>query len=320
MPRRALITGVTGQDGWYLNELLQQQGCAVFGLVSDGDATTVPTGVQPIVGDMRDSASLQAAVEASRPDEIYNLAALSSVGQSWAEPELVSDVNGMGVVRLLAAARALSEQLHRPVRVVQASSAEIFGDAPAPQDERTTIAPTSPYGAAKAFAHHAVVVYRRAGLPACNAILYNHESPRRPAHFVTRKITSAVARIARGSGEDLVLGDLDARRDWGFAGDYMRALVLIATHPEPGDFVVATGESHSVRDLVSAAFAHVGIDDWQRHVSTDPAFVRPTEVRDQRGDPARAREVLGWQTTMKFAQLVASMVDADLGTDPHQGA
>jgi GDPmannose 4,6-dehydratase len=216
------------------------------------------------------------------------------------------------VVRLLAAARALSDRTARPVRFVQASSAEIFGDAPAPQSERTPIAPTSPYGAAKAFAHHAVVVYRRAGLPASNAILYNHESPRRPAQFVTRKITSAVARIAQGSDEVLALGDLEARRDWGFAGDYMRALTLIAAHPEPGDFIVASGTSHRVRDFVAAAFAHVGIEDWAPHVSVDPAFLRPTEVREQRGDASVARTLLGWEPTLSFAELVAAMVDADL--------
>jgi GDPmannose 4,6-dehydratase len=303
---------VTGQDGWYLSELLAADGCEVFGLVAEADAAPVPPQVQPLTGDLRFGATLEAALDASRPDEVYNLAALSSVGQSWHDPELVSDVNGMGVVRLLAAVRAFSDATGRPVRFVQASSAEIFGDAPAPQTEDTPIAPTSPYGAAKAFAHHAVVVYRRAGLPASNAILYNHESPRRPVQFVTRKITSTVARIAHGSDELLALGDLEARRDWGFAGDYMRALTLIAAHPEPGDFVVASGMSHRVRDFVAAAFAHVGIEDWAAHVRVDPAFLRPAEVREQRGDASRARTALGWQPMLSFGELVAAMVDDDV--------
>lgn len=309
---RALITGVTGQDGWYLSELLLEQGHEVFGLVLDGDAAVLPPGVEPLSGDLGDADSLSAALAACVPAEIYNLAGISSVAESWHRPERVADINGVGVVRLLHAARTLAERTGQAVRIVQAGSAEIFGDAPPPQDERTLISPTTPYGAAKALAHHAVCVYRGAGLGASSAVLYNHESPRRPTSFVTRKITSAVARIASGADEQLALGNLDVRRDWGHASDYMRALTLIARHDEPDDFVIASGVSRSVGDFVAAAFACVGIGDWSRHVRVDPALARPAEPFEQRGDPSRARQVLGWTPRISFEELVAAMVEADL--------
>jgi GDPmannose 4,6-dehydratase len=306
MPR-ALITGITGQDGWYLNELLQASGHDVFGLVMPDDPNPLPPGASAIPGDSRDTSSLDAALRQCAPDVVYNLASISSVADSWQHPELAADINGLGTLRLLAAIH----DSKRPTRFVQASSAEIFGDAPAPQNEETPVRPVSPYGAAKAFAHHAVSAYRAAGVWAAAAILYNHESPRRPDRFVTRKITAAVARIAEGSDEQLVLGNLEARRDWGYARDYMEAMTLLALRDQPSDYVVATGVSHSVRDFVATAFAHVGISDWQPRVATDPAYVRATDAAEQRGDASKARRELGWTTSVDFAGLVGLMVDAD---------
>ena len=311
MPR-ALITGVTGQDGSYLTELLLQQGYDVFGLIRAGDDASVDDRVTVLTGDLTDADSLRAAVTTADPDEVYNLAGISSVALSWQEPELTADVTGLGLLRVVRAVREHGEQRGRTARIVQASSAEIFGHAEPPQNETTPLAPTSPYGAAKAFAHSLVGVYRSTGLPISTAILYNHESPRRPPTFVTRRITQGVARIAGGSTEPLRLGNLDARRDWGFAGDYVRALQLIATHERPDDFVIATGESRSVGDFVAAAFAHVGIEDWRAHVEIDPAFVRPNDPGEQRGDATKARTELGWQPQTSFAELVAAMVETDL--------
>lgn len=309
---RAFVTGVTGQDGWYLGELLVAQGHEVYGMVSRDDAAELPAGVRPLVGDMRDATSLRAALAACEPDEVYNLASVSSVAQSWREPELVADVNGMGALRLLDALRERADRGGRATRFVQAGSAEIFGDAAAPQDESTSIAPVTPYGAAKAFAQHAVAAYRGAGIWAGSVILFNHESPRRPPEFVTRKITAAAARIASGRDERLALGNLDARRDWGYARDYAEAMTLVARHGEPADFVIATGVSHTIADFVAAAFARVGVSDWRTWVDVDPALQRAADASEQRGDPSRARQVLGWQPTVEFDGLVAMMVDADL--------
>lgn len=308
-----LITGVTGQDGWYLSELLLAAGHPVFGLVTGDDPNPVPDGVRAIEGDMRSVESLAAALEVSDAAVVYNLAAVSSVAKSWADPVPVADVGGLGVARLLAATRERDAAGggRGPTRVVHASSAEIFGDAPAPQNEDTPIAPNNPYGAAKAFAHHLVRIFRAEGVWGSTAVLYPHESPRRPVSFVGRKIARGVAAIADGSAKPLVLGNLDARRDWGFAGDHARALTLIADHPEPSDFVVATGQSHTIRDFVIAAFAHVGIEDWQAHVSYDDQLVRPADAADLRGDFSRARTELGWAPTVSFTELVAMMVDAD---------
>jgi len=307
---RALVTGVSGQDGWYLSAALRERGTSVFGLVTSGD-DGCPPGVEPIVGDMRDADSLGAAIAVAEPDEVYNLASLSSVAQSWREPESVADVNGLGVLRLLVALQQFGERSGRAPRFVQASSAEIFGDAPAPQDERTPIAPTTPYGAAKAFGQHVVAAYRAAGQWAASAIFYNHESPRRPETFVTRKITRGVAAIAAGREDRIVLGNLQVRRDWGFAADYADALIRIAAHPEPRDFVIATGVSSSIADFVRLAFAHVGIEDWERYVELDPALQRAGDAGEQRGDATLARSVLGWAPTVDLAGLVALMMDAD---------
>jgi GDPmannose 4,6-dehydratase len=303
---RALITGVTGQDGWYLSELLVARGYEVFGLVTADDPAVVPRGVTGLVGDLRDAGSLAAAIERARPDEVYNLASVSSVALSWQEPELVADVNGLGAVRLLAALRGSA------ARFVQASSAEIFGTAAAPQDETTPVSPTTPYGASKAFAHHAVAAYREAGLHASAAILFNHESPRRPDTFVTRKITKTAASIAAGSREPLRLGSLDVRRDWGYARDYAEAMTRIARHDAPTDFVIATGTSHTIADFVAAAFACVGIDDWQSHVVVDDELARQGDSHERRGNAAKAREVLGWAPTVGFAEIVRLMVDNDI--------
>lgn len=308
---RALITGITGQDGWYLAELLRAQGTELFGLVAAGDDAQLPAGVRAIEGDMRDAASLRAAVEQAEPDQVYNLASISSVAFSWREPELVADVNGLGVLRLLTAVRDWQATAGREVHVVQASSAEVFGCAAPPQNEDTPIAPTTPYGAAKAYAQHVVRTYRAAGLRASSVILYNHESPRRPPEFVTRKITQAVARIADGRDERLALGSLTSRRDWGYAPDYVAAMALVAARDEPDDFVVATGISHTVGDFVAAAFAAVGIEDWAGYVDLDPAFQRAGDSGEQRGDATRARAVLGWAPTVSFEELVALLVAHD---------
>lgn len=316
----AFITGVTGQDGGYLTEALLADGWDVHGLVlaADPDLPALlerSPQVVTHVGDLTDAVGIDALLDDIRPDRIVNLGGISSVALSWERPVLTGQITGLGAGVLLEAAWRLQERTGREVRVLQASSAEIFG-APerSPQDETTPIRPVTPYGAAKAFAHHLVGVYRGRGLHASACILYNHESPRRPATFVTRKITRAAAGIAQGSGETLTLGSLDARRDWGWAPDYVDAMIRAIAHPEPGDYVVATGRARSVGDFVAAAFAHVGIDDWRAHVRVDEAFVRPAEAHEQVGDPSRARAVLGWTPTVGFDEMVACMVEADLTT------
>jgi GDPmannose 4,6-dehydratase len=314
MPRTALVTGITGQDGGYLAEQLLAEGTEVHGLVSAGDMHTEDLlarapGVVLHVGDLLDAASLAEVVAATAPDEVYNLAGISSVAFSWSEPVLTADVTALGAARLLEAVRR-----HDPAtRFLQASSSEVFGNAAScPQDEGTPIRPTSPYGAAKAYAHHLVSVYRGAGMHAVGAILYNHESPRRPPTFVTRKITQAAARISRGEQDELVLGNMDVTRDWGWAPDYVDAMVRAVRHDQAQDYVLATGVPHTVRDFVDAAFARVGIDDWSTLVRVDPEFVRPVEIDLLLGDATRAREALGWAPTVDFAELVGRMVDVDL--------
>ena len=318
MPSTALITGITGQDGGYLAERLLGEGCVVHGLVHDGDPHVADLLARcPDVvlhdGDLTDEGSLGRVVTASDPDEVYNFAGISSVAFSWERPVLTADVTALGAARLLEQVWQRQESTGRSVRFVQASSAEIFGNAQtAPQDESTPVHPNSPYGAAKAFAHQLVGVYRGRGMHAVSAILYNHESPRRPATFVTRKITRTAARIAQGLETELVLGNLDARRDWGWAPDYVDAMVRAARHDEPGDYVVATGTAHSVREFVGAAFARAGVTGWEDLVRVDPAFFRPVDAAEQVGDPALARSVLGWEPTVGFSELVGRMVDADL--------
>lgn len=312
---RALVTGISGQDGSYLAERLLAEGVEVHALhhAAEGPPAYCPSDVVLHVGDVTDHDGTRRLVRDLAPDEIYNLAAISSVARSWEEPDLVAAVNGTAAVALLESAWQVQQRRDRPVQVVQASSAEIFGQPDtAPQDEGTPVRPVNPYGAAKAHAHAMVGRYRDRGLPAVSAILYNHESPRRPPGFVTRKVTSTVAAIARGRADRLVLGNLDVRRDWGWAPDYVDALVRCARTDAPQDFVVATGESHSVRELVATAFAQAGIDEWEPLVASDPALVRPVDAAELRGDPSRAERVLGWRRTVGFTELVGRMVAADL--------
>ncbi|MCU1693591.1 MAG: gmd [Frankiales bacterium] len=313
---RALVTGINGQDGLYLAELLSAKGYTVFGTVQPGNDAgaeevrrIVPEAVV-LEGDLADGRSLRAALDAAQPAEVYNLAAFTSVSRSWEQAELASDITATGVVRLLEAVRASDPS----VRFFQASSSEIFGKVrETPQTETTPLYPRSPYGVAKAFAHHMTVNYRESyGLFACCGILFNHESERRPAEFVTRKITRGVARIALGLQDVLVLGNLDVRRDWGFAGDYVDAMWRTLQHDVADDYVIATGETHTVRELLAEAFAHVGIDDWHERVVQDSRFLRPAEVDLLMGDASKARDVLGWKPQLGFPALVQRMVDHDL--------
>lgn len=305
---RALVTGVTGQDGSYLAEALVSAGQEVHGIVRDAHEP-VATGVVAHRVDLAEAGGLAAVVTEVRPDVIYNLAAVSSVFRSWEEPVITARLNGLAVAELLAAVRSLGGG----IRVVQASSAEIFG-APetAPQDESTPVRPTSPYGAAKAYAHALMGVYRAAGVHASSVILYNHESPRRPETFVTRKITAAAARISRGLQDRLSLGNLAARRDWGWAPDYVEALRLAAAAEQPGDYVIATGKAHSVEEFVAIAFARAGVADWRAHVDVDDVLLRTGDAAEQVGDASKAQRLLGWRPTRDFDQVVNAMVDADL--------
>ncbi|GAA2163222.1 GDPmannose 4,6-dehydratase [Humibacillus xanthopallidus] len=314
MPR-AFITGVAGQDGSYLADDLVASGWEVHGLVRAGDDLShVSPQVVVHTGDLTDGAATRALVMELAPEHIYNLAGVSSVARSWEQPVETARASGVAAVELMYAARDLRDSSGLDVRFVQASSSEIFGEpAESPQTERTPVRPTNPYGAAKAFAHLSAAVVRSQGLHCSSAILFNHESPRRPTTFVSRKICAAVARIARGSSEILELGNLDARRDWGWAPDHVRALRLMASAPTAADVVVATGVAHSVRDLVVAAFAHVGVDDWQAHVRVDDALVRVTDAAAVVGDPSFAEDHLGWRATTSFEELVVHMVDGELG-------
>ncbi|MFI2103217.1 GDP-mannose 4,6-dehydratase [Isoptericola sp. NPDC019693] len=314
----ALVTGVAGQDGSYLAERLVAEGATVHGLVREGEHPAgLPGEVRLHTGDLGDAEGLAALVRRTAPDEVYNLGGISSVAYSWQHPVETAAVTGLGAVALYEAAWRLQEEAGRPVRVLQASSAEIFGTPDrTPQDERTALGPTSPYGAAKAYAHQLAAVYRARGLGVSSCVLYNHESPRRPETFVTRKITAAAARIARQGSGTLALGNLDARRDWGWAPDYVDAMVRAVRHPVADDFVVASGTSRSVADFVAAAFAAAGVDDWGRHVTVDPRFVRPADPAEQVGDPRRARAELGWPGTLAFEEIVGRMVRHDLALLP----
>lgn len=317
----ALVTGAAGQDGSYLVERLLAEGYAVHGVVRPSPAppggphrAEAAPGLTRHCVDLTDHERLGRLVDEIEPDEIYNLAGVSSVAQSWAAPVLTAEVSGVAAVALLDQALRLQRRLGRPVRVVQAGSAEVFGQpSTAPQDEMTPLRPLSPYGVAKAMAHQAVGVFRSQGLFAVSAILYNHESPRRPVTFVTRKITSEVARIAERGDGCFRLGNLAARRDWGWAPDYVDALIRAARHTEAGDYVVATGVAHSVEDFVREAFAHVGIGNWAAHVAIDPALFRPADPAVLVGDASKARAVLGWNPSVDFAGIVARMVDHDHG-------
>jgi GDPmannose 4,6-dehydratase len=318
--KRALITGVTGQDGLYLSELLLNKGYEVYGLVRGQNnprlavlAREVP-GVKVLTGDLLDLSSLMRALQTAQPDEVYNLGAISFVAYSWENAHLTSDVTGKGVLNMLEATRLFcGEDLSR-VRFYQASSSEMFGKVQqVPQRESTLLWPRSPYGVAKVFGHYMTINYRESyGMHASSGILFNHESPRRGPEFVTRKVSQAVARIALGVQDTLVLGNLDARRDWGFAGDYVEAMWLMLQQDEADDYVVATGETHSIRELLDIAFARVGILDWSRSVVQDPRFLRPAEVDLLIGDSSKARTKLGWEPRVGFVDLVQMMVDNDL--------
>ena len=309
---RALITGAGGQDGHYLVEQLVLDGTEVHVLLHPSETAPENPAATTHPGDVSDVEATRRLVLDLAPDEIYNLAAISSVAQSWDEPDEVFRVNGEAAVELMESAHLL-KQRGSEVRFLQASSAEIFGQPEeSPQTEQTPVRPVNPYGAAKAFAHTGVEVYRGRGLHTSAAILYNHESPRRPARFVTRKITSTVAAIAAGRADELALGNLEARRDWGWAPDYVDAMVRAVRAPAPGDYVVATGRSHSVREFAAAAFAAAGIEDWTDLVRVDPAFERPRDPAELVGDASRARAVLGWAPTKSFEEIVAAMVSHDL--------
>jgi GDPmannose 4,6-dehydratase len=315
MAKRALITGITGQDGSYLAELLLQKGYEVFGVVrrlSASNAWRIEPFVDRITllqADLLDQLSLIKAVEQADPHEFYNLAAMSFVPASWDQPMLTGEFNSQGVTRALEAIRRVNPK----IRFYQASSSEMYGRVrEVPQTEMTPFYPRSPYGVSKVFGHYITVNYRESyDLFACSGILFNHESPRRGLEFVTRKVTDGVARIKLGLADHLALGNLDAHRDWGFAGDYVRAMWLMLQQDKPDDYVVATGMAHSVKDLVQEAFGHVGLD-WQKFVRIDPRFLRPAEVDHLIGDPAKARRELGWEPSVDFAGLVRMMVDADL--------
>ncbi|MEX1078677.1 MAG: GDP-mannose 4,6-dehydratase [Homoserinimonas sp.] len=309
----ALITGVSGQDGTYLSRTLLKRGYDVHGLVKPGDGAKTTAGVIVHRCDLRDAAELRRLTLELQPNEIYNLGGQSSVAASWDDPLGTLAASGTPVGALLDAAWELQESHRVAPRVVQASSAEIFGNAAqSPQNETTPIAPVSPYGVAKALGHFLVGSYRQRGLHASSVILYNHESPLRPPTFVTRKITRAAARIAQGLDSTLRLGTLDVQRDWGWAPDYVEAMRLAAGHETGGDYVIGTGVSHSVRDFVETAFRAAGISDWEAHVEIDQTYLRPADPAVQLADSSRAREVLGWAPTVGFDELVQRMVAADL--------
>jgi GDPmannose 4,6-dehydratase len=313
--RRALITGITGQDGSYLAELLLEKGYDVFGMTRRASTENVERishltdRVTLIQGDLLDPHSLVSALRTSEPHEVYNLAAQSFVPTSWNQPVLTAEFTGLGVTRLLEAIRTVDPD----IRFYQASSSEMFGKVrEAPQTEQTPFHPRSPYGVAKTYGHYITVNYRESfGLFAVSGILFNHESPRRGLEFVTRKISDGVARIKLGLADDLVLGNIDAERDWGFAGDYVEAMWRMLRQDEPDDYVVATGEPHSVREFYEAAFAHAGLDS-ERYIKTDPEFMRPAEVDHLVGDASKAKRDFGWEPRHTFRVLVEMMVDADL--------
>ncbi len=325
MMKRALITGITGQDGSYLSELLLARGYEVHGLIRRaslfntdridhlyhdphlaGDKLTLH------YGDLTDGTALRRVLEKVNPDEVYNLGAQSHVKVSFDIPEYTAEVVAVGTLRLIEALRDHVIHSGRPVRYYQAGSSEMFGAAPPPQSEKTPFYPRSPYGVSKVAAHWFAVNYREAyGLFICNGILFNHESPRRGETFVTRKVTRAVGRISQGLQDKLYLGNLEAQRDWGYAGDYVEAMWLMLQQDRPDDYVIATGETHSVRELVQLAFAEAGLD-WQRHVSVDNRYFRPTEVDALLGDCEKARRILGWQPRVTFVELIRMMVAHDI--------
>jgi GDPmannose 4,6-dehydratase len=323
MSKRAIITGITGQDGSYLADLLLDNGYDVVGVVRRSSAPNLGRidhlldriTLRP--GDLLDQLSITRIIEDVRPHEFYNLAAMSFVPASWDQPMLTGEFNSLGVTRVLEAIR----QVDSKIKLYQASSSEMYGKVrEVPQTERTPFYPRSPYGVSKVFGHYITVNYRESyGLFAVSGILFNHESPRRGLEFVTRKVSDGVARIKLGLADSLTLGNLDAHRDWGFAGDYVRAMWMMLQQSEPDDYVIATGISHSIRDLVQIAFDRVGLD-WQKYVRTDPKLLRPAEVDHLIGDSSKARQLLGWLPSVDFKGLIEMMVDADLKRLAQQAA
>lgn len=322
----ALITGITGQDGSYLAELLLNKGYEVHGIIRRAstfntsridhifqDPHVSNTKFHLHYGDLSDSQSIRKLIFKIKPNELYNLGAQSHVRISFDIPEYTANVTGIGTLRILEAIKDYQEDTGNKIKIYQASSSEMFGSATLPQNEKTLFRPRSPYGCAKVFAFHVTVNYREAyGIFACNGILFNHESERRGETFVTRKITRGIARILAGLDKKIYLGNLEARRDWGYAPEYMEAAWLMMQQDEPDDYVIGTGESHSVREFVEAAFRHAGIKDWQGYIGIDPRYYRPTEVENLIADASKAKEKLGWQAKTKFDDLVKIMVEADL--------
>jgi GDPmannose 4,6-dehydratase len=317
--KRALITGITGQDGTYLAELLLSKGYQVFGLIRGQNnpkramVEQLLPAVELVEGDLSDMGSLVNALEISQPDEVYNLGAISFVALSFKQPELTGNITGLGALRLLEAIRIVDGGKGK-IRYYQASTSELYGKVrETPQTELTPFHPRSPYGVAKAYAHHMTVNYRESyGIHASCGILFNHESPRRGYEFVTRKVTSSVARIKLGLQDSISLGNLDSKRDWGFAGDYVKGMWLMLQQDEPDDYVLATGTTHPISELLDRAFDAVGIDDWKPYVKQDPRFMRPAEVDLLHGDPSKAHKVLGWKPEVEFPELVKMMVENDL--------
>ena len=320
--KRALITGITGQDGSYLAEFLLEKDYEVFGLIRRSSTVNferishLQDKVELVSGDLLDQKSIVSALEAARPHEVYNLGAQSFVPVSWEQPMLTGEITGLGVMRILEAIRACDEK----IRFYQASTSELFGKAQeTPQSEKTPFYPRSPYGVSKLYGHWITINYRESyNMYACAGILFNHESPRRGLEFVTRKITHGVARIKHGIDAELRLGNLDARRDWGFAGDFVRAMWLMLQQEEADDFVIATGQTRTIREFCQVAFAHADLD-WEQYVVVDERFFRPAEVNILLGDPARAREKLGWELETSFEEMVRLMVDRDLELVAKQG-
>jgi GDPmannose 4,6-dehydratase len=321
--RRALVTGITGQDGRHLSEFLTGRGYQVFGLVRGQNNPKAQLvcdenpALELVEGDLRDLSSLIAALEQVQPDEVYNLGAMSFVALSFRQPELTADITGLGVLRMLEAIRIVGGTQANPVRFYQASSSEMFGKVrETPQTEATPFHPRSPYGVAKVFGHSITVNYRESyGIHASSGICFNHESPRRGLEFVTRKITNGLARIKLGLADSITLGNLDAARDWGYAGDYVEAMWLMTQQDEPGDYVIATGQTHTIREFLDAAFRCAELEGWEDRVRTDARFERPAEVDVLCGDATKARERLGWKPQVSFEELVRLMYDADLADE-----
>jgi GDPmannose 4,6-dehydratase len=318
--RKAFITGITGQDGRHLADLLHSKGYKVYGMMKGQNNPRAEMlrdefpFVEIVPGDLTDLTSLVTALEYVQPDEFYNLGAISFVAMSFNQAELTANVTGLGVLRALEAVRMVGGAQNNPIRFYQASSSEMFGKVrEVPQTEMTPFHPRSPYGVAKVFGHHITMNYRESyGLYACSGILFNHEGPRRGLEFVTRKITNTAARIKLGVDKELVLGNTDAKRDWGYAGDYVKAMWLMLQQDEPDDYVIATGETHSIEEFLTLAFDKVGLGDWRPYVRHDAKFLRPAEVDLLIGDPSKAKAKLGWQPEVNFEQLVAMMVEHDL--------